>query len=261
MKCVHFVHMDRMHIQQTLLIALLMSLPKMQEASNAIQNVIKTANLLSTSWMESYNVTEFRHYFLTANHDDGSTFQNNSYFRRVKESETLYSDRSFFHNPVPIKVDSSKLDDDKYGLNHSSATHIRPWSFEVAQVIPKGNRERNKASQSSFKYFGLRERLDDKLRILFIKTFKASSTTISSIFARLSMMRGWREFDLHKFEMWLLQNSNDSKSDELKMSIADNSLNPPTLSDCLLAHNLIRHSVTTATGQTEVKFHGGYQVI
>ena len=66
-----------------------------------------------------------------------------------------------------------------------------PWLGRDAPCTPAGNAESSTASLELFSLLHDTERAD-RMRVIFIKVYKAGSTTVGSIIARLAITHGWR---------------------------------------------------------------------
>lgn len=134
---------------------------------------------IQADWTRSYSVQEFS----AAMKQELAESQSDA-TKRVRECASRYHTRPFLHSMPSIQV----LDPNLY-LNATPTAH--PWLGRRAHYVPQSNRELNTAALEATKVFRLTDN-NSRLRIIYIKSYKVASTTISSLFARLSVKHSWR---------------------------------------------------------------------
>ena len=130
--------------------------------------------------MTTFDVAQFRTHCL-ASIRNGSSF----FARRTIQSRSAYSTRAFYHELPPHSQN------DPPAIVHKSASEIVVWVDHLNAHVPMRNREMSQAAWEGMQYFGLDPLAEgDALRFVFIKSYKAASSTMSSILARIAFARG-----------------------------------------------------------------------
>ena len=183
-------------------------------------------------WMTTYNVRQYNEYCNNAL--NSASF----YSRRIMESRSAYSTRPFFHDLPPHNINT-----EPHPLIAKPKSGIVPWTDEMYTHVPMRNRELTQASFDAMTYFGLNASTDgDALRILFIKSHKTASSSMSSILAGMAMARGWEVPGTSEHSLFAMKPTN------------------PRVYSVLLHHNYNHHtSKIPRPDNSSFEFWGGYE--
>ena len=130
------------------------------------------------AWMSTYSVPAYR----TACSNALRMPPRDTYTRRVQESNAAYHTRPFVHRVSPLRAI----------VQSDAPTFMRaddstwPWRGRRAPYVPTHNLENGTAALEAMQ----RRPVDDRMRVMYIKTYKVGSTTVSSLVARWAITRG-----------------------------------------------------------------------
>ena len=178
--------------------------------------------------MTTFDPLEYRAFCHAELHAESQSF----YATRILQSKARYSERAFYHAVDPNNVTTSTI-----VLPSKKSVHM--WSSTAVNAqVPTCNRELSIASLQSMAYHDLEPRYGgDSLRIIFIKSHKVASSTMSAILARTALARRLDVVPANKHGEFM---------DKLGPQVE--------VYDMLLHHNFFNQM-----GAKGFQFHGGYQ--
>ena len=110
-----------------------------------------------------------------------------TYSRRIHDSLHAYHTRDFVYRVPPVRPLPRPP--------HDATVHVQPrgsgtpWVGRFAPYVPEGNLENGTGAVEAQRAYHL-DAARDRMRVMYIKSFKVGSTTVGSIFARLAVTRG-----------------------------------------------------------------------
>ena len=160
------------HILHLLPIALLLS-----HSTHA--SLITSPPSRDTDWLHTHSVASFSAYFARIAHASPT----DAYTQRIHDSHTQYHSQPFVH--IPPAIDSIA----KHNASlFTKSKNAMPWVGRAAPYIPEGNLELNTATLEAYRDRNI-DPSDDRMRVIYIKSHKVASTTVSSILARMVVTR------------------------------------------------------------------------
>ena len=133
-------------------------------------------------WMRTYSVADFRAACEAALQIPPA----DAFAQRVSDSRDGYHAREFVHAIPPVRPPPGPDNARELVQRPGDGT---PWLSRFAPHVPRGNLENSTGALEGLQAYRINA-ASDRMRVLYVKSFKVGSTTAGSIVARMSLTRG-----------------------------------------------------------------------